>query len=214
MCKPNLMLKSVLCVSLVLTGAALILAAPASAPGAHPEPRVVSDSWVLDLDYQQPRPIAVENADGEAQWYWFMPYKVTNDTGDTRLFIPEVTIYENTGRIIEANENVPERVFEKVKDRLDNPLLKSPLNIVGELLEGEDYAKESVIIWSASEEDVDSFRLFFSGLSGETANVDNPRTGNAVLMRRTLMLEYQTPGNYDTPQNQPIEQINEEWVMR
>lgn len=184
------------------------------AAAAHAEPEAVTSSWMFDFTYERPRAIAVEDENGENQWYWYMPYKVVNDTDQKRLFIPEFTIADNTGRIVTANASVPDEVFQKIKERRNNSLLKSPVDVVGQLLVGEDFAKESVAIWPANPEDVDSFKVFISGISGETATIQNPRTGESVLVRRTLMLSYNTPGNYPTPQNQPVERTDEQWVMR
>ena len=147
----------------------LALAALSPAAGlAAPEPSVTDQSWRLDFSYQMPDAVALETADGEVQWYWYLPYKVVNNTDQKQLFVPEVTITDNTGRVVEADTGISPRVFEKIKEKLNNPLLRSPTAVAGTLLVGEDHAKESVAIWPASPKDVDSFRIFIGGLSGET----------------------------------------------
>ncbi len=38
------------------------------------------------------------------------------------------------------------------------------------------------------------FQLFFTGLSGETAEVPNPVTGKPVILQKTLELDFNIPG--------------------
>ena len=195
-------------------GFALTAAVVQSPVLGYPEPAIVSSSWQLDFEHQKPQAIAVEALDGSTQWYWYLPYKVINRSGDDRLFIPEFVIYTDAGDIISSGENVPAYVFAAVKRELGNDLLESPVEIVGPLLQGEDYARESVAIWPALPHDVDQMTIFVGGLSGETQTIQNPLTGERVLVRRSLMLRYRTPGNYRTPEGQPVIFEGEQEVMR
>jgi len=181
---------------------------------AAPEPAIVNPSWSFDFTFQNPNAVSITDEDGNVRWYWYLPYKVVNNTGEDRLFIPEIVIYNDNGQIIEAGEDVPITVFPKVQHLLKNPLLKDSIEVVGKLLKGEDFAKEGVAIWPASEEDVDTFTVFIGGLHGETQTVENPRTGEEEVLRRTLMLEFAVPGNFKTPQEQPVELIDQRDVMR
>ena len=56
--------------------------------------------------------------------------------------------------------------------------------------------------------------VFLAGFSGETAVVQDPDTGDEVLLRKTLMLQYATPGTDVHPQDQDILLDSEQWVMR
>lgn len=182
---------------------------------AHPEPAIVSPSWNLDFDYSHPRPISITDNSGNVRWFWYLPYKVTNRTGEDRLFVPEVTVLGDTGEIIRAGENVPAAVYTAIEDQLDNPLLESPVEVVGRILQGEDYARESVAIWPHFEgRDVDEMSIFIGGLSGETQSLPAVGDGEPVLLRRTKMLSYSLPGNFPTPQNATIVFENERDVMR
>ncbi len=190
----------------------VVMTAPSAL--AYPEPAIVSPSWSLLAEVQKPEAISIEDVDGSIRWFWYITYKVTNPTEQDLLFIPEITIANDLGQIINAGENVPPTVFPAIKERLGNPLLLSPVEVVGKLLQGEDFAREGVAIWPAPEGDVDAFSVFFAGLNGETQNVSNPLTDESVLVRRTLMLEYQSPGNFDSPQQQPIIEVRQHEVMR
>jgi len=236
--------------TLALTPAVLAasVAHPAAAqdtrdePGTFATPAVVSPNWAFDLEVSTPRPISVKDAHGRTVWYWYAAYKVTNNTGEDRRFIPEVTLTDNNGRIVQAGRRIPSNVFPAIDDKLGNPLLENPNNVVGRLLQGDDFAKESVAIWPASPQDVDEFTLFFAGADGEVKELLSPKTGqpilqaavdpitnqpvldadgNAVmrpvLVRRTRAYAYTTPGTrnaHGSLQEQPVGLIEETVVMR
>ena len=181
---------------------------------AYPEPAIVSSSWSLDITVSVPEAISIEDVDGSIRWFWYISYQVVNPTDQDLLFIPEITVANDLGQIITAGENVPPTVFPAIKERLGNPLLLSPVQVVGKLLQGEDFAREGVAVWPAAEGDVDSFSVFFAGLNGETQTIANPVTEESVLVRRTLMLDYKSPGNFTRPQDQPIIEAGRREVMR
>ena len=204
--RPRLFLLT-LAISMLLVGSL----APA---WGYPEPARVSPSWSIDFEWQTPRAIAIEDVDGSTRWFWYMSYKVTNNTGSDRLFIPDFTIATDTGRIITAGLNVPASLFPKIKQELRNDLLESPVQVVGQLLQGEDFARESVAIWPAFEADARQMSIFVSGLSGETAEILHPLTGEPELLRRTHMLRFGLPGAPPTPQRQSVVLREQIEVMR
>ncbi|MEM6334255.1 MAG: hypothetical protein AAF823_13035 [Planctomycetota bacterium] len=200
---------------------AILTLGPAAAQVGEPEngtfasPRTISASWNLDFRPQLPRPIAVPDLAGVVRWYWYVPYTVTNNSGSEQLYVPETTIFTDSGSVIPANNNVPPPVFAAIKTQLGNDLLESPTQVLGEILQGPDHARESVIVWPHFEQDVDRFTLFVAGLSGETATVPVPGTDETTLVRRTKAFTYATPGDYQTtPQGQSISLVGEEDVMR
>ena len=161
-----------------------------------------------------PRPIAVTGLGGSVRWFWYMTYKVTNNTGEERLFIPEITIYTDTGVLIPADRDVPAAAFEAIKSRVENPLLENPAQIIGKILQGPDHAKEGVAIWPQFDGDVDHVTVFFSGISGETQAIQHPITKERVVLRKTLMIDYSLPGTTKDIQQQPVVPQGETWVMR
>ncbi|MEM1107801.1 MAG: hypothetical protein AAGH99_03835 [Planctomycetota bacterium] len=213
-----------------------------SDPGTFAEPSTINPTWEFDLEVTTPQPIAVPNARGRLSWYWYLPYKVINNTDEDRLFIPEVTILDNHGRIVTAGRKIPQTVYPAIAERLGNPLLESPDDVLGRLLQGEDFAKESVAIWPASIRDVDEFTVFFAGADGETKQLLSPSTGEPVLrpavdpitgealtdedgnpvmqpviVRRTRTYTYATPGTLDSNAKlrlQPVQLLGESVVMR
>ncbi len=182
---------------------------------AYPEPSLASRAWQFDFNYAAPRPVAVKDSTGGVRWYWFLAYKLVNRTDTERFFVPEVVIADDEGNIIEPTRNLDPSVFAAIRDKLNNPLLERPDQVLDKVLRGEDYARESVVAWPAS---VDAkpaeVSLFITGLSGESADVADPVTGQKVTLRKTLQLTYQMPGRPDSPQAQEVIFKSETWVMR
>jgi hypothetical protein len=140
---------------------------------------------------------------------------VVNRTGADRLFVPEVLVVTDDGTsMIHAGQGVPAQVFAAVKQNLHRPYLVDPMRAVGKLLQGEDNAVDSVAIWPAPASASVRLRVFFTGLSGETATVTVPDGGTPITLRKTLMLEYQTPGKPAIPADQPVLFESASWVMR
>jgi hypothetical protein len=194
--------------------ALVLFALPIAGAHAFPEPAIVSRDWLFDVTVDKPRPISIRDVHGETRWFWYMTYNVTNNTGDDRLFIPEITVATDEGDIVTAGQNVPASVFPAIKRKEDDGLLQSPIQIVGKLLQGRDFSRASVIVWPAFDHPVDHVDVFFAGLSGETKAIAHPTTGEEIVMRKTLMLSYDTPGGVVHPQQQPVIPTGERWIMR
>ncbi len=199
-------------IAIVTAGLLLCVGVPLTV--AFPEPSIVSKAWQYDFSYEAPRPIAVTELGGRVRWYWYMTYKVTNNTGEERLFVPEVTLFTDTGDIFPSGKDVPAGVFNAIKEQVGNPLLENPAEIIGRLLQGPDYAKEGAAIWPAFDEDVDEVTVYISGLSGETQAIAHPITGKRVVLRKTLMISYDQPGTSSNIQDQPMVKKDEQWIMR
>ncbi|MEM9882813.1 MAG: hypothetical protein AAF800_07845 [Planctomycetota bacterium] len=232
----------------VLAAAALLTAVPPAysqeddTPGSFAEPSIVNPSWAFELDVRTPQAIAVPDDRGAMRWYWYAPYTVTNNTGRDRLFIPQVVVLDNLGRIVTAGRQIPPNVFPAIAERLGNDLLERPDDVIGRLLQGEDFARDSVAIWPASSRDVDEFTLFFAGADGETQPLIDPITGEpitqaatdpitgaavldeagnpvqqTVMVRRNRAFTYATPGTLGRGANlreQPVTLLEEFVVMR
>ncbi|MEM9418623.1 MAG: hypothetical protein AAGA25_06135 [Planctomycetota bacterium] len=237
----HLLLLSAL-VPCVLLGLSPQTASAQDSPGTFAEPSIINPTWEFDLEVKTPQPIAVPDANGRMVWYWYLPYKVVNNTNEDRLFIPEVSVVDNHGRIVTAGRKIPQNVYPAIAERLGNDLLESPDDVLGRLLQGEDFAKESVAIWPASQKDVDEFTVFFAGADGETKQLISPSTGKPVMraaidpitgdpvvdadgkpvlqpvmVRRTRAYTYATPGTLTSNSKlrlQPVRMVGETVVMR
>jgi hypothetical protein len=199
--------------ALVITAAAgaLFFAAPRPVFAA-PEPSVVPVSWELNLKHG-PIERLFFTVDGKKKTFWYMRYTVINNTGKDILFTPEVELMTDTGQVQEAYKDVPKEVFKKIKELYNNPLLESPTNILGKLLQGEDNAKDGVVVFADVDADARDFQIFMSGLSGETAEVKNPITNKTTVLQKTLVLEYVIPGQAINIDPQP-QYKGSHWVMK
>src|SRR5690606_20899877 len=106
----------------IVAGALQTLAAP-------PEPSIVPRDWQLDITYQHPRPIAIRDVEGNTRWYWYLTYRVGNNSGQERFFSPEITIATDKGDIVVANDKIPGAVYDAIAKKLNNPLLENPLTV-------------------------------------------------------------------------------------
>ena len=111
--------------------AAMALAWAASSSRAYPEPAIVTKAWELTFTHGDLRPVAVPDVNGVTHWYWYLPYKVVNNTKQERLFVPDIAIATDAGELIQAGKDVPANVFPEVKHRVNNRLLEDPVQVVG-----------------------------------------------------------------------------------
>ena len=175
---------------------------------AAPEPGVVPVTWQLVIKHFAPERIVVNEKS-----YWFMRYTVTNNTGKDILFTPEFELITDTGQVVPSFKEVPKDVFKKIKTLYNNNLLQNQHEVVGRLLQGEDNAKDGVIIFGGVDEASRVFQIFISGLSGETTEVKNPKTDKIVILQKTLVLEYTIPGEAIGIEPNPIFK-GAKWVMK
>lgn len=188
---------------------------PASSVRAHVEPDLVNPSWQLDFSFDQPRVIAVKGLDGKLAWYWYLTYQVVNNTGADQVFFPEFIFADDLGQVRTANgPQVPLRVYDAIRQEARKPLLERPTRIVGRLRQGEDFARDGVAVVPVGSEKIASFSIFVGGLTGDVKTVKHPRTGEEVLLRRHLELQYAVPGEPETPQRQAIKFLGQREVMR
>jgi len=201
----------------VIAGGMAIPSMPRAAL-AVPEPSRVPVSWELDFKYGNMERAYV-TIDGKQQTYWFMRYTVTNNSGRDVLFTPNFELVADTGTALTAfkeadgKHNIPNTVYEKIKSAYKNTFLQSPNSIYGKLLQGEDNAKDGVIIFPELDPDARDFRLFVTGLSGETAEVKNPLTNAPVILQKSLEVDFKIPGQAVgiTPQTK-VTAVK--WVMK
>ncbi len=142
-----------------------------------------------------------------------MRYTVTNNTGQDLLFTPEFELMTDTGQIIKAGKGVDDSIFTQIQKLYKNPLLESPVDILGKILQGEDNAKDGVAIFTGVDPGARDFRFMVGGISGETAPVLDPVTHQKVVLHKTLVLDYAIPGQAIDIAPQP-QFKSRTWVMK
>jgi hypothetical protein len=132
------------------------------------------------------------------------------------------------GKVHRANNNVPREVFEAIRNRERNNLMVPPTKVGGELRPGVDQARDSVAVWEEPAKDMDTFRIFVAGLSGEFAELKDKdgkvlkdAKGEPLILRKTLELTYHTNGDDVYPGEDPVQEGEgrigrnaKQWVMR
>jgi hypothetical protein len=194
-------------------GLTALLAITAIAPQAFapPKPATVPFRWELQF---KPGDLRLYLDPEDERVYWYMSYKVTNRVGRQLVWAPSFTLFTDAGEILPSGRDVPFRVAEDLLALLGNPLLEDQNEIIGDILVGKEHAKEGLVIWPADRLDVNQINLFVAGISGETARVRNPMTGEQLVLRKTLEREYLIRGSIHARWLKPLEAIEDRWVMR
>jgi len=197
----------------LFVGAATLLLAGSTAT-AYPEPSLIGRAWQLSFRYTKPRVITIRGLDNRQRWYWYMSYIVINNSNAEQFFVPEVTVATDRGDVITAGSGVLGGAFSAIKKEIGDPLLENPAQVSGRILIGKDHAKASVVIWPAFSKDIDQMTLFVAGLSGEKQAISHPLTGEEIVLRKSLMLSFDTPGTPHSPQQHQVKLRSKQWVMR
>lgn len=176
-----------------------------------PKPAPVPYRWELQFEPGELR--LYQDPDGGSA-YWFMTYKITNRTGRQQVWAPGFTLFTDAGEILPAGRDVPAPVTDKLVELLANPLLETQNQIIGEVEHGRENAREGLAVWPARNLQVNQISLFISGMSGETASVENPVSGERVLLRKTLQRDYLISGDAAPRGSRPVPLVSQTWVMR
>lgn len=200
-------------------------------PTAHaaPEPNPVPTRWQLDITPGPLRVMTVHVPDEGPRAFFYMPYKVVNNTGDDLYFAPVFELSTDEGELLRGGREVPSVAVREALKRLGNPFMVEPIQAIGTLQQGEEHAVESIAIWPAPNLAVDRVSVYAAGFSGETRRVIKPaivRTATAgaegeddqpateVLLRKTLMLVHDTPGELTMQGNTPLARVEQRWILR
>jgi len=200
--------------SLAALAACLTLAVVALAFAPEPDP--VPTRWQLQVD---PGPLRVATVQTERGFrkYLYFTYTITNYWGEDLLFFPDLQLKTDEATVQRSGRDVPVAVQDEIMRRLNNPLLEDQISIVGQVLQGPENARTGLAIWPAEDLDVDEVIVFFAGLSGENKSyvvVDPGGQRERFNLRKTLMLRYDTPGEFGQRDNEELTLADRLWVMR
>jgi hypothetical protein len=209
---------TLICSAFVLLAASLTRFAGADYPKPSPYPI----SWELKFQHETPRRIVVEVPGRNAPVaYWYMTYTVTNNTDQERTFLPVFEMLTNEGNVIRSDKDIPEKVFAEIKSREKKQLLEPWTKVGGELLLGEDQAKDGVAIWEEPTPRMGKFSIFVGGLCGEHVEMKDgsgttmkDKDGNPIILRKTLQLQFHIRGDEVYPGEDDVDPQPEGWVMR
>lgn len=169
---------------------------------AYPKPKAVPDRAELNFE---PGALRIFQSPTDGQWYWYMTYEISNYTGEDRIWAPTFTLYTDRGEILESGRGVNRTHVNEIMEYLGDDMLEVQHEIIGDLYQGEGNVRSGLVVWPAKRTDVNELILFVSGISGETAIVEHPSTGEETILQKTLMREYLLPGNATGLGDDPVE---------
>lgn len=197
---------------------AVLLGALGVAVGLAPEPDPIPRRWQLAIEPGEMRVASVDVPGVGTRAYYFMTYKVTNTSDTDLLFTPTFDMLTDDGELLRSGRDVPLEVTKEILRRVDNPFVQDQVSIVGSLLQGEANAKEGLVIWPVTSIRSSELNIFAGGFSGETRPVEtvNPADHShmKVLLRKTLMMRFQGPGELRDMEGRTVSMIDRTWVMR
>ncbi len=220
-------------------GLAAAVALTASAVGA-PEPSPTPLRWQLDVEPGELKAAFLDVPGVGPRAYLYMTYKVENNTGADMYFAPSFELSTDDGDLIRAGRDVPTEVNRMLLERLKNQFLKDQTDAIGTLRQGEENAREGLVVWPAPSLKVDRVTVYCVGFSGETKRVKKPAptepeapaatpagasgskptdtkptdAKDEVVLRKTLMLVHTTPGEITGPQHAPLARTTSRWILR
>jgi hypothetical protein len=206
----------------VICTAFAVCAVVSSARADYPKPSPYPISWELNFEHSKPKRIVVDVPGSSApKAYWYMTYTVTNKTDKEQTFLPIFELVTKEGKVIRSDKDIPAQVFDAIKGREHIKYLEPYTKTAGELRIGDDQAKDSVAIWEEPEAKMGTFNIYIGGLSGESVFLKNDKgeqekdaNGKPIILRKTLQLTYQIPGDEVHPGEDPVIEKDTTWVMR
>ncbi|MDI6449540.1 hypothetical protein [Anaerobaca lacustris] len=201
-----------------------VLALAAGVCLAAPEPAVVQrpGQWTVEVKFEQPEQLVLPWGGNGPARFWYMILTVTNRTGQDVGFYPRCELMSDTFQVVPAGVGVPPIAFETIKQRHQSryPFLEALGAVENRILQGQDNAKDIVVVWPDFDNEAASFKVFITGLSNETAWIDHPvAVDNAgqpvkVFLRKTLVLDYAFRGDPALRNSVQVVHKDTSWVMR
>jgi|TARA_B100000959_G_scaffold287519_1_gene373433 hypothetical protein len=160
----------------------------------YPKATDRAERWQLRLDTGDLR---FYRAADTGAGYWILVYEVTNETDKDHRWIPQFDLVTDKGEIIPDGNDVPRSVKLAVLAIFGDPLMQSQSDASGPLLQGEENAIRSVAIWKAGREDIREVQVFAGGVSGDTADIIHPISGEKTKLHRVLQFSWGINGEID-----------------
>ena len=172
-----------------------------SAVGAYPKATDKAQRWQLTLETGDLRFYRdIDSGEG----YWLLVYEVTNETKSDRHWIPSFDLVTDRGEIIADGDGVPRKIQLALLELFDDPLMVSQSDASGPLLQGEENAIRGLLIWKTGNEEVKEIQVFAGGVSGDTADVIHPITGDKHKLHRVLQLSWYVDGGLEQIELKPL----------
>ena len=202
--------------ALTLAAGSAITAGLATAPAvlAAPEPDPVPRRWELQIEPGPLRSATIDVPNYGPRKFFYMTYRVINNSGQDLLFAPAFELADGDGHLIRSGRDVPQYVTQELLQSTQNPFIQDQISIIGEFLQGSENAKDGLVIWPAIDLNPSSLTVYAAGFSGETKAVPTPDGKDKFILRKTRRLDYDTPGDLTQKRSEPIPLRSKNWIMR
>lgn len=181
---------------------------------AAPQPDPVPRRWELTVEPGPLRVATLNIPDEGPRTFYYFTYRVTNNTGSDQTLAPIFELYTDDGEIRRSNRNVPREAVRQLLDKLRNPLIEDEIAIQGPILPGREHAKDGLVVWPVGSFDINDATIFAVGFSGETRRYVRPDNGEEIILRKTLLLRHEIPGELNPNSSRPLERVEERWILR
>lgn len=202
--------------TLLSTAAMGLLAVATAGPllGFAPEPDAVPRRWELQVDSGELRLVTIDVPNLGPRKYLYLTFKAVNNSGQDMLFAPSFELSDGEGRVYRSGRDVPLFVTQQLLASTQNPFIQDQIGIIGEFLQGAENAKDGLAIWPVDGFSPAQLTVYAAGFSGETKTVTAPDGKSKFVLRKTLRLEFQTPGDLATPSSEAYPVATRGWIMR
>ena len=198
-----------LALSSAILGSATVALLATVAPSADAAPVAPPK----DLDFT-PSELRLFRDPESGKHYWYMTYDVVNKTGKEVRFAPRIDLITDEGQILGQGDGVPSSTVSQIKEFLKNDLLEDQFEILGEVLPGKEHAKTGLVVFRADDLKPTELLVMVQGLSRETKKEPHPKTGEPVLLRKTIELSYLVPGDPKPRGSTTYPIVNQRWIFR
>ena len=170
--------------------------------------------WELKFEYSMAARIVVQSPYHNAPVaYWYLPYKVTNNTKQEQMFLPVFELVGEDGKIRRSDKDTPQEVIDAIRKQAGNKFIQSTTQAAGELRLGPSEARYAVAVWPEPALKMGQFSILVAGLSGEYQQTKSP-AGNEIIIRKTLQLTFKVRGDEVYPGEDEITELPSTWIMR
>lgn len=194
---------------------------------AAPQPAKSSNAWELKFDFADLQRITLRvPGNSQPQTFWYLLYTVTNESEKDVEFFPSFELVTDSLQVVTAGDYIHPRVVDAIaaRHKAAHPFFIEPSQVSGRLRVGTDNSKTSAAIFRDFDPQSNSLRVFASGLTGEVTRVTNPAFDGEkkesidnqrfFTLRKTLMIEYDLPGDPMTRSASVPVRKGWSWVMR
>ncbi|MFC1762020.1 hypothetical protein ACFL6U_08050 [Planctomycetota bacterium] len=209
----------------IIYGTCLTVLLVCSMTSAAPEPKVVQPKglWTAELVFEPLQQLIYQpSPDVQPQRFWYIILTLTNNSGQDMDFHPRCDLLTDTFQLVPAYERIPPSISNMIRNRHQTkyPLLQSMASVGNRLLQGEDHAKDVIVVWPDFDPEAAKASLFIAGLSNETALVKHPTLKDAegnptpFFLRKTLELNFKLRSEAGLRTNADVRFVDKRWVMR